>query len=230
MYLMGLHCVLCFCGYQPTIGFRMGASLLDWQLSHPVTLSCGSKYLSWWSVVQPWHFPLRLLLSPRGARTWPSFLSGLPSPAIPQCLVLSAAQPADNIIPLLWRLKVGGCSGPSQQEWPLVRCQLAVTSLCSRCHCPRWCCQNNKSAQICEIRRVHCLFSYELRCCFSVVNHDTTFLFLFFLFIYLFFCLAQIDTTRFVLVIRPFVRDIQQNSNGVPVETGANTALLWGEL
>lgn len=49
-------------------------------------------------------------------------------------------------------------------------------------------------------------------------------------FSYFFFCLAQIDTTHFVLVIRPFVRDIQQNSNGVPVETGANMALLWGEL
>lgn len=37
----------------------------------------------------------------------------------------------------------------------------------------------------------------------------------------LFFGLLQIDTTHFVLVISPFVGDIQQKSNGVPVETGS---------
>lgn len=41
---------------------------------------------------------------------------------------------------------------------------------------------------------------------------------------------AQIDTAHFVLVIFPFARDIRQKAvcNGVPVETAANMALLWG--
>lgn len=39
---------------------------------------------------------------------------------------------------------------------------------------------------------------------------------------FFFFFSLQIDTTHFVLVIRPFVR--------VPVEAGANMALLQGEL
>lgn len=45
-----------------------------------------------------------------------------------------------------------------------------------------------------------------------------------------FFCLVQIDTTHFVLVISPFVGDIQQKSNGVPVETGSRYGSPVGRL
>lgn len=230
IYTVVLHCAVCICRCQFAMGFRrFGASLLDWQVSQPITVSWGvclcSFYLatllfpdydtgksksrllniSWensgWSVAHPdiihWGNPYL---------TTTSFWSAVVHHT--SCLIMSAPQPTDNIIPLLWRFKFRGCSGASQQEWPLTRCRLTVTYLCSHCYSLWWCCQNNKCTETCMclaenlwICRVHCLL--VMMCVWEVLfqfSQPWPYS----------FCLVQIDTTHFVLVITPLVGDIQQ--------------------
>lgn len=157
-------------------------------------------------------------------RAWPSLISG------PLFLVSAFVSCTASRQHYSTAVKAeGGFLGPSQQEWPLVRCQPAVTSLCSRCHCPWYCCQNNEKCTNLWIWRVRCSLVGEVACCSSVVNLDVLFLLPF---LYPFFCWnsnRRCTLCSYHFSICEGHSAKKTGCNGVPAERGANMALLWGQ-
>lgn len=116
---------------QAFIGKRMKTSALYWLFS--VTTITNSRWMSAIKEIHP-SLPTSLHLLGVSSRVCVS----------PSDIIL----PADNIMPLLWKFEIGCCLGPTQQGWPLVRCRLAATFLCSIAIPPWLGCQNDKSAHV----------------------------------------------------------------------------------